>query len=134
MAPAAMFWLGGDAVTLKDFAGKPLLVNLWATWCAPCVAEMPTLEALAKASEGKRSVIAVAQDIQGAKIVTPWVEKAGLEALRPYTDADNDLLDVYNAPLPTTVYYDSEGRELWRVMGALDWMGAEAAALLAEAD
>ena len=133
-APDAEFFdSAGKAVTLADFAGKPLLVNLWATWCAPCVAEMPELEVLAAASKDVRHVIAVSQDIKGEAVVRPWVEKAGLKALPIYTDAENDLLLEYNSALPTTIYYDADGKEVWRVMGALDWTGDVAAKLLAEA-
>ncbi|WP_227340344.1 MULTISPECIES: TlpA family protein disulfide reductase [Sphingopyxis] len=132
-APANSFRGPDDApVTLAQFRGRPLLVNLWATWCAPCVAEMPTLDALAAARKDL-AVIAVAQDLQGAKVVDPWFQKAGLKTLQPYLDPENGLLDAYNAALPTTVLYDAAGKEVWRVVGALDWQGDEATALLAEA-
>lgn len=132
-APAATFRGPDDAsVTLADFRGRPLLVNLWATWCAPCVAEMPTLDTLAAKSGDRMHVVAVAQDLQGADIVDPWFQKAGLKALQPYLDPENGLLDAYNAALPTSILYDAEGREVWRVIGAIDWEGAKATALLAE--
>lgn len=133
-APTAAFRGPDDAaVTLANFRGKPLLVNLWATWCAPCIAEMPTLDALAAKSTERMAVIAVAQDLQGAEIVDPWFQKAGLKVLQPYVDPQNGLLDAANSALPTSIYYDAEGREIWRVVGAIDWQGAEAKALLAEA-
>lgn len=132
-APTVTFRGPDDApVTLAAFRGKPLLVNLWATWCAPCVAEMPTLDALAAKSGTRLAVIAVAQDLQGAEVVDPWFQKAGLKALQPYIDPQNGLLDAANSALPTSIYYDAEGREIWRVVGAIDWQGAEAKALLAE--
>lgn len=133
-APKAVFSGPDDAaLTLAAFRGKPLLVNLWATWCAPCVAEMPTLDALAANSKDRMTVIAVAQDLKGAEVVDPWFQKAGLKALQPYLDPENGLLDAANSALPTSIYYDAEGREIWRVVGAIDWQGAEAKALLAEA-
>ena len=132
-APTVAFTAPDDAaVTLAAFRGKPLLVNLWATWCAPCVAEMPTLDALAAKRGETMTVIAVAQDLQGAEVVDPWFQKAGLKALQPYLDPQNGLLDAYNSALPTSIFYDADGRELWRVVGAIDWQGAEAKALLAE--
>ena len=132
-APATAFRGPDDAaVTLASFCGKPLLVNLWAAWCAPCVAEMPTLDTLAAKSGERMTVIAVAQDLQGAAVVDPWFQKAGLKALQPYIDPENGLLDAANSALPTSIYYDAEGRELWRVIGAIDWQGKEAQALLAE--
>ena len=133
-APTVGFQGPDDAaVSLASFRGKPLLVNLWATWCAPCVAEMPTLDALAAKSGERMTVIAVAQDLQGAEVVDPWFQKAGLKALQPYIDPQNGLLDAANSALPTSIYYDAEGREIWRVVGAIDWQGKEAQALLAEA-
>ena len=133
-APTVSFRGPDDApVTLADFRGKPLLVNLWATWCAPCVAEMPTLDALAAKSGDRMTVIAVAQDLKGAEVVDPWFQKADLKALQPYVDPDNGLLDAASSALPTSIYYDAEGREIWRVVGAIDWQGKEAQALLAEA-
>ena len=132
-APTVAFRGPDDApVTLAAFRGRPLLVNLWATWCAPCVAEMPTLDALAVKSGERMTVIAVAQDLQGAEVVDPWFQKAGLKALQPYIDPQNGLLDAANSALPTSIYYDAQGREIWRVVGAIDWQGAEAKALLAE--
>lgn len=132
-APTVSFRGPDDApVTLADFRGKPLLVNLWATWCAPCVAEMPTLDALAAKSGERMTVIAVAQDLKGAEVVDPWFQKAGLKALQPYVDPENGLLDAASSALPTSIYYDAEGREIWRVVGAIDWQGKEATALLAE--
>ena len=132
-APTGAFRGPDDApVTLASFRGKPLLVNLWATWCAPCVAEMPTLDALAAKNGETMRVIAVAQDLKGAEVVDPWFQKAGLKALQPYLDPENGLLDAANSALPTSIYYDAEGHEIWRVIGAIDWQGKEAAVLLAE--
>lgn len=132
-APTVTFRGPDDApVTLAAFRGKPLLVNLWATWCAPCVAEMPTLDAMAAKSGERMTVIAVAQDLQGAEVVDPWFQKAGLKSLQPYIDPQNGLLDAANSALPTSIYYDAQGREVWRVVGAIDWQGKEAQALLAE--
>jgi thiol-disulfide isomerase/thioredoxin len=134
-APTATFQdKAGGGVTLAEFEGKPLLLNLWATWCAPCVAEMPTLEELATSAKDRMAVIAVSQDLGDSAKVHAWMDGKGLKALHPYTDTDNALLDAYNSALPTTILYDSQGREVWRVIGALDWHGPKAQALLAEAE
>lgn len=135
-APAATF-IGADGrdVSLSDFAGRPLLVNLWATWCAPCKAEMPTLDALAVLEEGRVSVIAVSQDLQGRTPVLAFFKQAAIVNLEPYTDRDNALLSAFgnNTALPTTILYDSQGREVWRVVGGVEWDDAEMAKLLTEA-
>lgn len=135
-APAAIF-TGADGrdVTLSNFAGRPLLVNIWATWCAPCKAEMPTLDALAALEEGRISVIAVSQDLEGRKPVAAFFKQASIANLEPYTDADNLLLAAFNnqIALPTTILYDSDGKEVWRVAGGVEWDDAEMAKLLKEA-
>ena len=134
--PKAVF-TGADGrdVSLSDFAGRPLLVNIWATWCAPCKAEMPTLDALAALEEGRVSVIAVSQDLEGRKPVAAFFKSASVVNLEPYTDPDNALLTALgnNIALPTTILYDSGGREVWRVIGGVEWDDAEMAKLLTEA-
>ena len=133
-APAARFTTPeGSPTTLAAFAGRPVLVNLWATWCAPCVKEMPTLDAAAAALKGRVQVIAVSQDMDGRVKVDPFFAKRSFKALRPYTDPQLGLSLAYGANLPMTVLYDAGGRELWRVTGGMDWTGAKAKALLAEA-
>jgi thiol-disulfide isomerase/thioredoxin len=117
----------GKPTTLAAFKGRPVLVNLWATWCAPCIAELPTLDALAK--RGTR-VVAVSQDTDAGK-AAPFLQGKGV-ALTPYRDPQLAFSVAYAANLPTSVYYDAQGRELWRVTGGRDWTSAETATLLAE--
>ena len=134
-APTATF-TGADGrdVALSDFAGRPLLVNIWATWCAPCKAEMPTIDALAELEAGNMSVIAVSQDLEGRAVVTDFFKRATIRNLEPYTDRENALLSSYGSiSLPTTILYDSEGVEVWRVQGGLEWNDEEVAKLLNEA-
>ena len=116
---------GGEA-TLQDFAGRPMLVNLWATWCTPCVAEMPTLDRIA-ATYGPKGL----QDNQGEKAVKPFFAKHDLPHLKGWADPDNQFgFDYATGLLPTTVLYDAQGKEMVRVIGAMDWEGAEAKALI----
>ena len=109
-----------------------MLLNLWATWCAPCVAELPTLDALAAQAGGLR-VIAVSQDMETAK-VAGFLKNRGISHLDPWLDEKADLsFRLGAATLPTTVLYDAQGREVWRFAGGNDWAGEEARKLLAEA-
>ena len=107
-------------------------MNLWATWCAPCIKEMPSLDAAADAMKGKVRVVAISQDMQREK-VAPFFAERKLANLAPYVDPDLGLSLSYKVNLPTTIMLDAEGRELWRVSGAMEWNGAEAKALMAEA-
>ncbi len=133
-APAESFLdPAGKPVSLADFKGRPLMVNLWATWCAPCVAEMPMLDRLAQREKDSFRLLVISQDIAGKRAVEPFFAKGGFKALEPYLDKENALmLALKSETLPLTIFYDAEGREQWRVIGALDWEGPEAAALIAQ--
>jgi thiol-disulfide isomerase/thioredoxin len=123
----------GDQVTLGDFRGRPLLVNLWATWCGPCKAEMGSLDALAVRQADKIAVMAVSQDIKREQ-ADIYMEGRKFRLLVPYLDKESKLGDAFaTGVVPTTVLYDKEGKEIWRVVGAMDWDGARANTLMAEA-
>lgn len=122
----------GSETSLAAFRGRPVLVNLWATWCAPCVAEMPTLDALAEREGERLQVLVISQDMDGAEKVTPFFEKAAFKRLQPYLEPGMALSVGYGANLPTTILYDAQGREVWRVLGDTDWTGKPAADLIAE--
>ena len=131
-APAAAFLdPAGKSVSLADFRGAPVLVNLWATWCGPCVREMPTLDALARS--GAIRVVAVSQDMGGAAKVTPFFKAHGFSTLEPYLDPKLALGTALGANLPTTILYDAQGREMWRETGGYDWSGEAAKKLIADA-
>ncbi len=123
----------GDKVTLGDFRGRPILVNLWATWCGPCVAEMPTLDALAKREADRLQVMVVSQDSQGRAIVDQYWDKQNFALLQPYLDQKSDLGFAFaTGMVPTTVLYDKNGKEVWRMIGGMNWDGPRANTLLAE--
>ncbi|WP_380873337.1 thiol-disulfide isomerase [Sphingomonas sp. DBB INV C78] len=124
----------GGPATLASFRGKPLIVNLWATWCAPCVREMPTLDALAEREKGRIQLIVVSMDMAGQREVGPYFAKAKFKALEPYIDKQNVLMEALKTDtLPTTIFYDAKGREQWRVLGAMDWSGDRAKTLIENA-
>ena len=131
--PAFKFQDGaGKSVTLADFRGKPVLVNLWATWCAPCVREMPTLDALAAREKAALHVLTVSQDMEPGK-VQPFLTERKLTNLVAYRDPDLQFSTGMGVSLPTTILYDAGGKEVWRVTGGMDWAGADAAKLIGEA-
>jgi thiol-disulfide isomerase/thioredoxin len=132
-APAVAFSDGADATLgFKDFKGKVTLVNLWATWCAPCVKEMPSLQALKKARGGADfDVVTISEDHGGRKVVDPFFEKNGLADLPRYIDAESAVGRAFHVRgLPTTILLDRDGNELGRFEGAADWSGSDALALI----
>jgi thiol-disulfide isomerase/thioredoxin len=123
----------GSPTSLKAFAGKPTLVNLWASWCAPCVKELPTLDRLAQAQGGKLNVVAISQDMAPHASVEAFLKEHKIATLDSYQDPKMALSGALNAEvLPTSVLYDASGREVWRYVGDQDWTSAPAAKLLAE--
>ena len=126
----------GEEIALADFEGRPLLVNLWASWCVPCVKELPTLDRLAKSagSDGLQ-VVAISQDMAPHPSVVAFLDKHKIATLEPFHDPGMRLSGALDAQiLPTSILYDAQGKEVWRYVGDLDWTSAEAVKLLAEAD
>nr|WP_294848774.1 TlpA disulfide reductase family protein [uncultured Sphingomonas sp.] len=136
-APVATFKNpdGGD-MSLVSFKGTPVLVNLWASWCAPCIKELPTLQKLEEeqAGNGALGVIAVSQDMAPKGSVDAFLKEKGIARFAAYHDPDMNLSSALGVQvMPTTILYDARGMEVWRYTGDLDWTGPEARALLAEA-
>lgn len=124
----------GRPLRLAEFKGRVVLVNLWATWCPPCIAEMPSLDGLAARLGSPRfQVVAVSLDRGGAGIVRRWFDRTGIRSLTLYTASAGQFVD---AVLPTSMLIDGDGRIAWQGHGAYDWEGPEAVgaveALLAE--
>ena len=127
---------GGD-FDLTKFKGTPVLVNLWASWCAPCIKELPTLQKLEElqAEEGRLGIIAVSQDMAPQGSVEAFLAERDLGRFAAYHDEKMSLTEALKVQiLPTTILLDAQGREVWRYVGDLDWTGPEAVKLLAEID
>jgi thiol-disulfide isomerase/thioredoxin len=133
-APATAFEdPDGALASLADFRGKPVLVNLWATWCAPCVAEMPTLDRLAAREKARLQVLTVSEDLNGREKVEAFFARQGYGNLETWLDPQMALMSELKVQiLPTTIFYDAQGREVWRVTGMEDWESKRAALLLRE--
>ncbi|SMF64767.1 TlpA family protein disulfide reductase [Allosphingosinicella indica] len=125
----------GAPASFSDFRGKPLLVNLWATWCGPCKVEMPSLDALAAREAGRVEVLALSQDMAGRDKVTAYFADNDFKQLEPFLDPELATMFALKVDtLPTTILYDAEGKEVWRMTGMEDWAAERAAKLLKEAE
>lgn len=120
------------ATTLGAFSGEVLVVNLWATWCAPCLEEMPTLGALQRRFDGRLRVIPISVDSE-ADLPRARAKLAELSggALPFLSDMSRGVLfDMRASGMPLTVIYDRNGDEVARLAGGADWNSEEAAALM----
>jgi len=109
-----------------------MLVNLWASWCAPCVKELPTLQKLRDSRTADLTVVPIDQDMGPQASVEAFLKEHQLD-FAAYQDPNMSLSGALGAEvLPTTILYDPRGKEVWRYVGDLDWTSAEAAKLLGE--
>ena len=123
--------LAGNDASLADFKGNFVLVNLWATWCEPCLREMPTLESLQSKLGPALTVLAISEDRGGAEAVRPFVEKLKLEKVKVYLDPKSAAIKALAARgLPTSVLIDGEGNLRGHVEGAAKWDSDEMLAVL----
>jgi thiol-disulfide isomerase/thioredoxin len=122
-APETAFTdVDGKPASLADFKGKPVIVNLWATWCQPCLKEMPSLDRLQSALDGRLAVAAVSEDRGGAERVGPFVAAMGLAKLKIYLDPRSGIGHAFHVRgLPTSIVIDAGGRVVGRVEGAAEW-------------
>ncbi len=128
--PATRFaTLDGQAKTLGDFAGRAVVLNFWATWCVPCVAELPELDQLA-ASDPAVAVLAVSTDRGGAAIVKPFVAAHGLSHATILLDTQSDAAHALGVVgFPTTLLIDAQGFLRGTLEGPAAWgNGADAIA------
>lgn len=125
LQPAVLVDAAGGAHGLEDFAGQGLVLTLWATWCVPCVAELPALAALAARVKGAGIlVLPLASDRGGAPVVEHYYLAHGIEGLPVWLDPTGAAARAWGARgLPTTLIVDRQGRERGRAEGAVDWGG-----------
>jgi len=116
----------GTAKTLADFAGKPALLNLWATWCVPCVAEMPDLDRLAKLLAGDWAVLPLSSDRSGAPVVAAFYKAHDIAHLPLLLDPRGAAMhSLAVRGIPTTIVVGADGQERGRLEGAVDWTAPE---------
>jgi thiol-disulfide isomerase/thioredoxin len=122
----------GNTVRLSDFKGRPVILNIWAKWCAPCLAEMPKLDKLqAEAAPGTLAVVAVAVDEPDPEKVRNFLANRRWDALKPYLDPKNvfaKALDIKS--IPVSLLIDKNGFALVRVDAPVDWYADSAIRLL----
>ena len=134
-SPDAVFFdATGANATLADFGGQFVVLNLWATWCAPCVAELP---ALARAQDALRDdgvlILPVDMEKKSAEEISAFLSDNGAGSLPTYIDRDYALMQAFEAftvGLPYTIFIDAEGRQIATASGPQEWDDPEAVAYI----
>ena len=122
----------GAKVSLADFGGKVVMVNFWATWCAPCIRELPSINRLqAELSGDDFTVVAINIDTGGEAVAAPFAKRLKIGNLDLYLDPRGATSRAMGVNvMPTTVVYDRSGQEVGRLEGGAEWDSPEALALL----
>jgi thiol-disulfide isomerase/thioredoxin len=117
----------GRPLTLAGFAGKVVLLNIWATWCIPCREEMPTLDRLqAQLGSPAFHVVALSIDRAGVDSVRQFYGEIGIKNLAMYIDSSGQAASALGVVgLPTTLLIDRQGREIGRLVGPAEWDAPE---------
>ncbi len=124
--------LAGNRIRLADFKGRVVLLNFWATWCAPCIREMPSLDRL-QAALGDRDlrVVAVSIDRAGVKVIRPFAKRLGLARLGLYHDPEGALFRAFGVSgLPASFLIDREGGIVGAYAGPAEWDAPEPRSLI----
>ena len=118
----------GTIVDLSHWKGKVVLLNLWATWCAPCRKEMPELGKLQKLlGSADFEVVALSEDLKGAEASAAFLKQVGADDLALYVDPKMTALNaVQSLGLPTTLLINRSGKEIGRLLGPAEWASPEA--------
>lgn len=122
----------GEELTLADFNGKTLLVNIWATWCPPCREEMPSLDRLQAQMGGDEfHVLAISTDLNGMSAVQDFFQQIEITSLEAYIDSDGETENALKVPgLPTTLLVDKSGNAIGVKVGPMQWDSEEIIAVV----
>jgi len=122
----------GKPLKLSDWKGRVVLINLWATWCAPCRKEMPDLAKLQQElGSDQFEVVAISVDRKGAEASSAFLTETGADAIKLYVEPTTKIVsELQSAGLPATILVDRQGRELGRLLGPAHWAAPEAFALV----
>ncbi|TAN49127.1 MAG: redoxin domain-containing protein [Rhodospirillales bacterium] len=122
-SPAAFEGPDGKPVTLEDFKGRWVVVNFWATWCGPCVKEMPAFARLLDGmGQDAPLFVPISIDAMGRAAAEPFAASKGWTHVKAYTDAKSDLYRTLMSPgIPLTLVLDPQGREVARRLGPAEW-------------
>lgn len=128
LPPLVFETLDGQPTSFEAFKGKVVVLNLWATWCAPCRLEMPSLDRLqARFTHQPVIVLALSVDRAGPERVQTFLDEVGVKNLHVYRDPKAAIIRTLRVPgLPATLLVDKEGREVGRVLGIAQWDGPQA--------
>ena len=135
-APKTIFFdTGGKELTLNDFKGRLTLVNFWATWCAPCLEEMPSLSNLQKIKGSEKfNVVTIATMRNSPKSVEKFFDKMSIDNLTKYQDPKGKLArSLKIAGLPLSILLNKDNQEVARFIGDADWSGPHALKLIDKA-
>ncbi len=132
-APAIPFEHKGEMISLEDFKGKTVLVNFWATWCPPCLKELPSLNRLQNQFDKTRfEVVAIAADPRGPEAAGAYLDKLEIDQLDLYADPRLLFASAIGGAniLPVSILYSANGREIGRLTGEAVWDSPEAIRLI----
>lgn len=133
LAPPTLFRdANGNQKVIADFKGDLLLLNFWATWCSPCIKELPSIARLRDKKKGEAfHVLAISTDMEGIQIPLKFLKKINLPKLPVFSDPKMQLARALGVTvLPTTIIVNKRGYIVGRLVGVAEWDSAEAIDLI----